>query len=134
MKLELPTISPHSCLLSFTMNTMPVPNASHVTVLCNYNNHGPVLISLLFSFFFLLMENLFNNIFISLLCDEICKASTSPFHECSRKYILMKALTCSRELMPLDILAFVSSNCRHGSHGRAALSTMLLATAFRKAT
>lgn len=45
VKLELPTISGHSCSLRFTMNTMPVPNASHVTVLCN-NNHGPVMISL----------------------------------------------------------------------------------------
>lgn len=62
VKLGLPTVSPHSCLLSFTMNTMPVPDVSHVALLCNYN-HGRVMIPLFFFFlffscFFFVMTNL----------------------------------------------------------------------------
>ena len=54
VKLELPTISGHSCSLKFTMNTMPVPNASHVTVLLQYQPWACND----FYFFFLVMTNL----------------------------------------------------------------------------
>ena len=48
------------------------------------------------------------------ICDEIYKASTSPFRECSRKYILMKALTYS-SVDAFGYTYFSSSNCRHAA-------------------
>ena len=59
VKLELPTISGHSRSLKFTMNTMPVPNASHVTVLLQYQPWACNDLSFFFFyFFFLVMTNL----------------------------------------------------------------------------